>query len=77
MICRRLIRDLKKSGTLCGFVRNSGGRSKYSKSELVEKNCMQTWGRRFLEDLRRGQGHWGREVTGHRKKKQTPYSMVL
>lgn len=51
VICRRLIRDLKKSGTLSGIVRNAGGRSKYSKSELAEKNCMQTWRRRFLEEI--------------------------
>ena len=55
MICRRLIRDLKKSGKLWGTVRNAGRRSKYSKSEFVEKNCsVGTWGRRSLEDLGRG-----------------------
>lgn len=46
---------LKKSRKLWDIVRNAGGRSKYSKSELVEKNCsMGTWGRKSLEDLRRG-----------------------
>jgi len=40
---------------LWGIAKNAGGRSKYSKSELVEKNCsVGAWGSRSLEDLGRG-----------------------